>query len=262
MSLTFRWLGVAGVELKAGSQVLALDPFFTRPSLMGLVRPVVPNSVLVAEKLPRCNVVLVTHSHWDHLMDLPEVLGNTGAVAFGSANTCQLLRLLGVHESQVKEIQVGEKLSLGEFKVEVIEGQHSPIPFGWIFNGSLRTGIQPPLRLQDYRMDICLGYCITMMGMRVLVCAGQPQPAEVLFTGAQESRKYYLRLFKGVQPHMLVPIHWDNFVRSLNKPLRRFVRPGRMQLRSLTQLARKLLPDADVIIPEIFREYTLEEKIT
>jgi len=260
VSLTFRWLGVAGVELKAGGQVLALDPFFTRPSLAGFIHPVIPNSQLVAEKLPQCKVVLVTHSHWDHLMDVPDVIRHTGAMAFGSANTCQLLRLLGVPGPQVQEIHVGEKLAEGAFKVQVIEGQHSHIPFERVFNGALRPGLRPPLRLLDYRMDTCLGYCIKVMGVRVLVCAAQPQPAEVLFTVAQESRRYYLQLFKGVQPHTVVPIHWDNFMRPLSRPLRRFSRPGGMQLWQLTRLARTTLPRVNVIIPELFREYTLGDR--
>ena len=257
MSLTFRWLGVAGVELKTGGQVLALDPFFTRPSITRMLGPVSPDPSLAAEKLPECNVVLVTHSHYDHLVDVPEVLRHTGAVAYGSPNTCRLLRMLGTPEAQVNEVQVGDKLLLGAFKVEVINGQHSPIPFGWIFNGRLRPGLQPPLRVQDYRMDVCLGYCITVMGMRVLICAAEPQPAQVLFTVAQESKKYYLRLFKGVQPRIFIPIHWDNFTRPLNKPLRRFTRPGRLRLWVLAMLARQTVPWVNVIIPEIFREYTL-----
>jgi L-ascorbate metabolism protein UlaG (beta-lactamase superfamily) len=257
VSLTFRWLGVAGVELKADGQVLALDPFFTRPSITRMLVPVRPDPSLAVEKLPECNVVLVTHPHYDHLLDVPEVLRHTGAVAYGSANTCQLLRMLGVPEVQVKEVGVGDTLSLGAFKVEVINGQHSSIPFGWVFNGKIRPGLLPPLRVQDYRMDICLGFCITVMGMRVLICAAEPQPAQVLFAVAQESRKYYLRLFKGVQPHTFIPIHWDNFTRPLNKPLRRFARPGRMRLWDLVMLARQTEPWVNVIIPEIFREYTL-----
>jgi L-ascorbate metabolism protein UlaG (beta-lactamase superfamily) len=257
VSLSFRWLGVAGVELKAGDQVLALDPFFTRPSLAGFFKPVIPNSELAAEKLPQCNVVLVTHSHWDHLMDVPAVLQHTGAVTYGSANTCQLLRQSGVPGPQVNEIHVGEKLSLGAFTVEVIKGQHSWIPFGSIFNGRLRVDLQPPLRLQDYRMDVCLGYRITVMGVRVLVCAMEPYAAEVLFAVAQESKPHYLRLLGGVQPHTFVPIHWDNFMRPSNKPLRRFARPGRMALWRLTMLARSILPHVNVIIPEIFKIYSL-----
>jgi L-ascorbate metabolism protein UlaG (beta-lactamase superfamily) len=259
VSLTFRWLGVAGVELKAGGQVLALDPFLTRPSLIKLLRPVSPDPSLVAENLPECQFVLVTHSHYDHLLDVPEVLRYTGAAAYGSPNTCQLLRLLGLPTSQVNEICVGDKLSLGAFKVEVITGQHSWIPFGSIFNGSLRPGLRPPLRAQDYRMDLCLGYCITVMGYRLLICAVEPQPADVLFAVAQESKAYYLKLFYGMKPHIFVPIHWDDFTQPFNRPMRRFARPGRMTLRQLTRLARQSLPRAQVIIPEIFREYSLGE---
>ena len=258
MSLSFRWLGVAGVELQAGNQVLVIDPFFTRPSLIGLFRPIPTNADLATKKLPICNNVLVTHSHWDHLMDVHEVVRHTHAQAYGSENTCQILQLQGIADAQINVIHVGTKLSLGAFKVEVIEGRHSRIPFGRFFNGSLRPGLLPPLRMQDYRMDVCLGFCITVMGMRVLVCAAQPRPAEVLFTGAQESRRYYQSLFKGVQPHTVIPIHWDNFIRPLSKPLRRLTRPGGMPLWRLTMLARDELPYAKVIIPEIFRRYALE----
>jgi len=257
--LVFRWLGVAGVELKSGGQVIAIDPFFTRPSLTGFVKPVIPNAHLVAEKLPACDIVLVTHSHWDHLMDVPQVLLQTGAKAYGSANTCQLLRLLGVKESQMQKVHVGEQLLLGEFVVEVIEGQHSSIPFGRLFNGKLRSGLRPPLHLQDYRMDVCLGFRITAMGIRALVCAAGPLPAELLFIVAQEPRDYYQRIFQGVQPHTVVPIHWDNFLRPLSKPLHRFTRPGRMNLPQMTKMAFQIVPQAKVVIPELFCEYTLTD---
>ena len=257
MSLTFRWLGVAGVELKAGDQVLSIDPFFTRPSLKGFLKPVIPNVRLIAEKLPVCHSLLVTHSHWDHLMDVPGALRQTGALAHGSANTCQLLHLLGVPDLQVKEIQVGDKLSLGAFKVDVIEGQHSWIPFSRWLNGRLPPGLQPPLRFQDYRMDVCLGYHIQICGTRVLVCAAKSQPADVLFVVAQELKEYYQSIFQGVHPHTIVPIYWDNFLRSLNKPIRRFTRPGRMNLPNIARLAERTLPQVKMIIPEMFREYTL-----
>ena len=106
-------------------------------------------------------------------------------------------------------------------------------------------------------MDICLGYFITVVGARLLVCAVEPQPADILFAVAQESRNYYQTLFKGVQPQTFIPIHWDNFTRPLGKPLRRFARPGRLRLWQITRLARQVLPRINVIIPEIFREYTL-----
>jgi L-ascorbate metabolism protein UlaG (beta-lactamase superfamily) len=256
MSLKFRWLGVAGIELKAGEQVLAIDPFLTRPSLIGLIKPVLSNTKLVMEKIPHCDGILVTHPHWDHLMDVPTVIQHSGAIAYGSSNTCRLLNLLGVPGSQVREVHVGDSISMGAYVVEVIQGQHSWIPFSRWFNGEISADLQPPLRLQDYRMDISLGYRIEVDGIRVLVCAAQSQPADVLFMVAQESMEYYRDLFSKMQPSVVVPIHWDNFIRPLNKPLHNFTRPGRMQLSQLTDLIHTLRPEATVIIPEIFREYT------
>jgi hypothetical protein len=260
MSLTFRWLGVAGLELKAGGQVLAIDPFLTRPTLLNMVHLLSSNHALITKKLPICNFLLVTHSHYDHLMDAPDVLLRTGAAAYGSDNTCRLLSILGVPAEQLHMVRPGDRLSLGPFKVEVIPGQHSELPFDWIFNGRLKEGLYTPLRVQDYRMDVCFGYSISVMGQTLLVCASEPHPAGVLFAVAQEQRAYYLKLLNGVNPHTFIPIHWDNFTRPLSKPLRRLTRPGRLPLWQLARLARQVLPHVKVLIPEIFQEYTLGEE--
>jgi L-ascorbate metabolism protein UlaG (beta-lactamase superfamily) len=260
VSLTFRWLGTAGVALNSDGQVLVLDPFFTRPSVFQMLHPLVPDAGVVAGRLPECHFVLVTHSHYDHLLDVPEVLRQSGAAVYGSPNTCQLLRILDAPASQVNEVSVGDQLSLGGFKVEVIRGRHSPVPFGLIFNGSLRPGLKLPLHVWDYRMDECLGYSIAVHGTRLLVCAAEPQTSDVLFAVAQEPKQYYLRLFQGVEPHTFVPLHWDNFTRSLDKPLRRFTRPGRMSLNQLDRLAMQLIPRVSVIIPELFKEYSVREQ--
>jgi hypothetical protein len=259
VSFTFRWLGVAGLELRVGEQVLAIDPFFTRPSIGHMLQPLVSDTHLAAEKLPHCHFILVTHAHYDHLLDVPTLLQHTGAVAYGSANTCQLLRLLGAPSSHVHEVHAGNRLVLGDISVQVIPGHHSHIPLGRLLNGRLPAHLQLPLHVWDYRMDVCLGYCITVGHTRLLVCADEPQPAEVLFAVAQESVQYYQELFRGTQPRLFVPIHWDNFTRPLNKPLTRLTRPGRITLAQLASLAQHTLPDVKVIIPELFKEYPLPE---
>ena len=257
MSLRFRWLGVAGVEIKAGNQVLAIDPFFTRPNLVQMLWPVQSNLLLAAEMLPACNVLLVTHPHYDHLMDVPAILENTAATAYGSANTCQLLSICDVPQTRMKQLQVGDELLLGAFRVEVIPGQHSSLPFGWLINGHVLPALHTPLHVWDYRMDVCLGYRITVMGCRLLICAADPRPADVLFAVAQESSSYYRKLISSVRPNTFIPIHWDNFTRTINKPIRRISRPGRLPLWQVSRLARQLMPTLDVVVPDIFREYTL-----
>ena len=38
--------------------------------------------------MPRCRVVLVTHAHYDHLLDVPEVARNTGARTLTQRHYC------------------------------------------------------------------------------------------------------------------------------------------------------------------------------
>jgi L-ascorbate metabolism protein UlaG (beta-lactamase superfamily) len=226
-----------------------------------MIRPLVSNIDVVAGRLPECHYVLVTHSHYDHFLDVPMVLRLSGAAAYGSPNTCQLLRIQGIPESQMQEVDVGDRITLGKYEVEVIRGRHSPIPFGRIFNGKLQPKLKPPLWIWDYRMDKCLGYQITVQGTRLLVCADEPRPANVLFAVAQEPKDYYLQLFQGVQPHTFVPIHWDNFTRPLDEPVRRLARPGSMSMPELVSQTEQSRPGVKVIIPELFKEYPLREAL-
>ena len=53
---TFTWLGHAGVEVATpGGQVLLIDPWFGNP-----------NSPRAEAAQERCDVLLVTHGHFDH----------------------------------------------------------------------------------------------------------------------------------------------------------------------------------------------------
>lgn len=258
MSISFRWLGAAGIVLQADHQVLAIDPFLSRPTLSGLLHPLTSDIKLVEERLLVCNHVLVTHSHYDHLMDVPTVLRVSGARAYGSRNTRQLLGRSGIPSAEVQEVGVGDRLTLGPFSVEVIEGQHSSIPLGNIFNGSLKPDTPPPRYAWDYKMDLCLGFRITVQGSMLLVCAAEPLPADVLFIVAQEPEAYYRKIFQGVRPKVLVPIHWDNFTSPLSKPLREFTRPGRISVDQLSRLARRVVPGCEVLIPQLFTDTIIE----
>src|SRR5512137_2297982 len=106
--MELRWLGVAGIELRLNGQTLAIDPYFTRAPLRRMLERMHPDRRLVAGQLPRCDYVLVTHPHYDHLADVPEVVRNTGATALGSANACRLLAALGVPAQQVRQIGAGD----------------------------------------------------------------------------------------------------------------------------------------------------------
>jgi len=266
----FRWLGVAGIELRVGDEVLAIDPFFTRPPLWCLGRGrVEPDHALIAEKIERCHYVLVTHAHFDHVMDVPDVARNTGAMVLGSANTCRLLAACGLPERQVREVRAGERVELGGWRVDILPAEHIKTP--GFSPGPLPSHVRPPLRLRDYRMDTCFSFLIQVGGSRLLdwrsVRAESAPRAEVLFVGVEDSRERYEALLRAVQPRLVIPIHWDDMFRPLSEPLRPYFTPPRLawpplrrvDLARFRRMIEEMSPGVRVMVPEAFRGVRIGE---
>src|SRR5690242_17463454 len=79
--VTLRWLGVAGWELSFDGHVLWFDPYLSRfdPAATGgalRVRADVIEGLLADGRLTGPpEVIMVSHGHYDHLNDVPYLLG-------------------------------------------------------------------------------------------------------------------------------------------------------------------------------------------
>lgn len=266
--LTFRWLGVAGIELSLDGQVLAIDPFFSRfPLRRACFGRVSPDRALVAASMPRCDFVLVTHAHWDHVLDVPELVRLTGALALGSANTYRLLSLSGVPCPRLRRIGVGDRLALGRFRVRVLPNEHGTVLGRQVLSGPLRPHLQPPLRARDYRSDSCFGFLVEAGGCRLLRwgsnLAERAPTADVLFIGVHGPPALLKPLLEAVRPRVVIPIHWDDFFRPLSQPLRPMLASPQLALPPLQRVdlgefrrtVQRLAPRARMLIPEIFEPY-------
>jgi L-ascorbate metabolism protein UlaG (beta-lactamase superfamily) len=264
----FRWLGIAGIELRLDDQVLVIDPYFTRiPFWQQWFGSVRPNSALISEMLRACNYILVTHAHWDHLMDVPEVAEFTGAIAFGSFNTCQLLRVLAVPDDQVREVRSGDKLTLGPFEARAFLSQHKKAP-GFL-PGRISSNLRPPLRARDYRMDCCFSFMISVGDCTLLTDPGehpdQVESADVLLVSPHHDLAYLQPLLKRIHPKVVIPNHWDDIWRPLSKPVRPMIKPPtrsfppikRTSLLQFKQTVEQIDPAIRVFIPEMFTLYSL-----
>lgn len=268
MSIEFRWLGTAGIELRVNDQVLVVDPYLTRvPGRKLWLGRVHPNRALIAETIRRCDVVLVTHAHFDHLMDVPDVVRNTGAMAYGSSNSCQLLAVCGVSADKICEIHAGDTLELNGFQVEIRQAEHKNIPGS--LPRSIKSGLMPPLRARDYCMDDYYNFVIAANGVRILTDPGiqakDAVAADMLLVYPGMDRAYYQALLKRVRPRVVAPLHWDNFFRPLSEPLQPYWKRPRLawsplQRLSLAQFRRTIehiAPETQVLEPQIFRPYDL-----
>jgi L-ascorbate metabolism protein UlaG (beta-lactamase superfamily) len=268
--LFFRWLGVGGLHLRWRGQVLLIDPFLTRPSLKQvLLHPLRTDVGLVRREIVEASAILITHAHYDHLLDTPEIVRQTNASAYGSENVIKLLRAAGVPQKNCHLIQNGDRVEAGVFQVEVIEGKHLPVPF--FAPTRLPETIPSPRRVWDYQMDRCFSFFISNTAPTILIWhnveAEGAVPAQILIVDSEIPFSAFEQLVRRVKPGWVIPIHWDDFFVPLSAPLKPFFRPsqevtlclGRIELTEFVQALQSYLPAGKVYLPERLKEINLRE---
>jgi hypothetical protein len=92
------YLGVGGVMVRYRGHVLLTAPFYSTPSLNAVLRNrVQPDPILIERLLPRAadsaSAILVGHSHYDHLLDVPYIATRRarGAMIYGSPSMRNIL---------------------------------------------------------------------------------------------------------------------------------------------------------------------------
>lgn len=98
------FLGTGGIYLRTANATLLADPFFSNPSLWRLLPGVATssNEPIIRQRMGRLpdldhlEAILVTHSHYDHAMDLPFIMANyaRGVPVYGSPSLATLLKPL------------------------------------------------------------------------------------------------------------------------------------------------------------------------
>ncbi|MGB7540241.1 MAG: MBL fold metallo-hydrolase [Anaerolineales bacterium] len=262
----FRWLGTAGMELESGGERILIDPFLSRfPIRYTLFGRPAPKPALVARYLSPARAVLVSHAHYDHLADVPNVCREFGAVAYGSENTSAILRAHELPAAQIKTINAGDAISIGPFEVGVFAGQHGRMAGLLPFTGKLPARLHPPLRLSDYRMDSMFSFRVQAAGASCLIWNGPDKrgipTADILFFCPLWGARICAAVAVAAQVRIIVPVHWDDFFSPLDRPFHPLVAPPgwsspwfrRMDPRAFARSLNRLLPEVRVLIPELLK---------
>ncbi len=239
-SLTASWYGTTAVLIGDGAHAVFIDPFFTRPRGFGrLLRnaQIAPDEALIRDWLARAGVteldaVLVSHSHYDHAMDAGVVAKQTGARLAGSESTLNIGRGAGLPESQLVAMRPGEARAFGSFEVTFVESRHAGAT-GGAPTGDILAPLAPPAAYLDYKQGGAYSILVAHPQGRVLhhgsagvvpgALAGRR--ADVVFLGIAllpDLPGYLAEVVDAVGARRVVPVHWDDFTRPLDAPLRPF----------------------------------------
>lgn len=236
--LRAQFLGTSTLLIGDGRSALLVDGFFSRPAWWKLLAlPLEPDDSRIAQALAQAGVsrldaILVAHSHHDHALDSARVAARTGAIVHGSDSTLQIARGDRLPAAQMRLLQPGKPMRIGEFTVTAVETPHSP---GALFPGRITAALALPARLWRFKEAESYSFHFAHAKGHVLVVpsanfapgALAGLKADVVFLGIGRlgkqseafTRAYWQETVMRTGARRVVPIHWDDFGLPLDQPL-------------------------------------------
>ena len=117
MGATLQWFGTATWRLEVDGFVTWLDAYIERA-------PTAAPPPERAAGISRGDLILIGHSHFDHIAEAPTLMQNTRATLVGSALSCEIVTDAGHAASRTRACSGGEELSYGPLKVRTFPSLH------------------------------------------------------------------------------------------------------------------------------------------
>jgi L-ascorbate metabolism protein UlaG (beta-lactamase superfamily) len=286
--VVLRWLGTAGWEISDGTTVILIDPYVSRifgpeppgrtpyARAAGDTRPLygwddiaTPDTAAIDAHVPRAGFILVTHTHYDHVLDVPAIALKSHASVIGTESTENVMRAYKVPEEQLITVRGGEDYEFGAFSLKVIPSLHSPLDHKHYFSSEKAPeGMKAPLTLRQMHPEGgTLAFLIRFHSHQILAFGGMSYiereieglEPDVVLVGAAGSRKenydYSGRLMRDLHfPALVLPTHWDNFT----APFGASQQPSIDALQSFLEEMKAASPKTKVIIPKYFEAIPLD----
>jgi len=246
------YLGTNGYQFEFKGHALLVDPYFSRVNLLsvGFGARIQPDASRINDGVHRltakADAILVTHGHFDHLLDVPAVMAKARGSLIASASSVDLVRWLpDAGASSADAVKPGDVKRIGPWKIRVLSATHDRL-FGKVpydrppskVGLSAKTAYsaeavakagsakaEPPQCAADWICGEPLAFLIEVNGQRIYIDSGGTQaqlpPNErvdlaILGVALPDSRARLRVALERLQPRYILPSHQDDFFRPLS----------------------------------------------
>ena len=134
--MKIRFLGQSGYVLKAKNTEIIIDPYLSdsvnrvagRPRTLPI--PIKPQDI-------RCDAIICTHDHLDHLD--PDTIQDINNDQFFITTSQGKTNLENWGKTNVKALQIGESIQVGEFEITAVFADHTVEAFGILVRSEGKT---------------------------------------------------------------------------------------------------------------------------
>lgn len=238
LSVTF--LGVSSLLFDDRQSAFLTDGFFSRPPLLKVaVSRIAPDPKRIDAALSRAGIgrldaIVPVHTHFDHGLDSAAVAARTGATLLGSESAAYIGRGCGLPEGQLSVAQSPHQQTFGSFTLTLIASTHCPPDR---YPGAITEPLAPPARADAYKCGEAWSVLVAHSSGRTALVQGSAgyvagaldgRRADIAYLGVGQLglldddyvSAYWEHTVRAVGAKRAVLIHWDDFFRPLDQPLR------------------------------------------
>lgn len=230
--LDLQWLGTAGFALSFQGTTLLIDPYVTRAGLRRLLsrQAIVSDTAAVDRWVPRADAIVVGHTHFDHALDAPAIARRDACPVFGGGSLVRLMELHGLGPMAV-EVQPDRVYEVGPFEVTFVPSAHSKLLLGAAVpsSGEIESGDVASLTAWRYACGQVWGIDIRVAGVSIYHQGSADLIDDAIgrrsvdyflcaIAGRSFTPRYTERILSRLAPSVVVPSHFDDFLRPLEAP--------------------------------------------
>ena len=258
MELT--WWGTAGFRIKTGDQVFLIDPYLTRNPRARPAQPLRPADVEDGAR------IFLSHGHFDHLQDVPEIAGRTGAAVYCSSIAGGTLVSQGLDPGLINAVTAdGQAFDFDGYRAEAFFSRHVVFDRRLLLRTLLRChvrlfGLLPLMR--DFPAGQVLSWRFTVEDRAVHHFGSGGSPAEELerlsasatdvllvpLQGHTRICDIALNYVKALKPGLVIPQHQDDFYPPVSQMV---------EIEPFLEGVRRECPETEVRVLELNESVTL-----